>query len=171
MTSKETCTVVPSSDCSIFQNSENLSDAEQQALIETALALLADKHRPGQILTSPLQTRQYLRMRLADQKAELFGCLFLDSQHQMLEDCELFYGTIDAATVYPRIVVQRALENNAAAVMFYHNHCSGVTEPSHADEMITKRLQDALGLVDIRVLDHFVVSAGQSTSFAERGLL
>lgn len=171
MTTKETGTVVPSTDCSNFQNPEKLSDTEQQVLIASALALLADKHRPGQALTSPHLTRQYLRIRLADQRAELFGCLFLDSQHQILEDCELFYGTIDATTVYPRIVVQKALGSNAAAVMFYHNHCSGVTEPSCADEMITKRLQDALGLVDIRVLDHFVVSAGQSTSFAEKGLL
>ena len=84
---------------------------------------------------------------------------------------ELFWGTIDGASVYPRVVVQRALEVNAAAIVFFHNHPSGVAEPSHADEAITRRLRDALALVDVRVLDHFVVAAGESVSFAERGLL
>ncbi len=89
----------------------------------------------------------------------------------MIEATELFQGTIDGASVYPRVVVQQALTLNAAAVMFFHNHPSGVSEPSHADEVITRRLKDALALVDIRVLDHFVVTVGESVSFAERGLL
>ena len=84
---------------------------------------------------------------------------------------ELFQGTIDGASIHPRVVVQQAMEANAAAVVFFHNHPSGVAEPSHADEAITRRLKDALALVDVRVLDHFVVSAGESVSFAQRGLL
>jgi DNA repair protein RadC len=95
----------------------------------------------------------------------------LDNRHRIIADEELFQGTIDGASVHPRIVVQRALEVNAAAVILYHNHPSGVAEPSSADENITLRLKDALALVDIRVLDHFVVSAAESTSFAEKGIL
>ena len=106
-----------------------------------------------------------------DRKAEVFGCLFLDNQHRVIDVGELFQGTIDGASVHPRVVVQQALALNAAAIVFFHNHPSGVAEPSHADEAITKRLKDALALVDIRVLDHFVVTAGECVSFAERGLL
>ena len=102
---------------------------------------------------------------------EVFGALFLDNRHRVIQVAEMFQGTIDGASVHPRVVVQRALEVNAAAVVFFHNHPSGVAEPSHADEAITRRLRDALALVDVRVLDHFVVAAGESVSFAERGLL
>ena len=108
---------------------------------------------------------------MMDHKAEVFGCLFLDNQHRVIETVEMFQGTIDGASVYPRIVVQQALALNAAAIMFFHNHPSGVAEPSLADEAITKRLKEALALVDIRVLDHFIVTAGESVSFAERGLI
>ena len=97
--------------------------------------------------------------------------MFLDNRHRVIQVVEMFQGTIDGASVHPRVVVQRALELNAAAVVFFHNHPSGVAEPSHADEAITRRLRDALALVDVRVLDHFVVAAGESVSFAERGLL
>jgi DNA repair protein RadC len=101
----------------------------------------------------------------------VFGALFLDNRHRVLEVAEMFQGTIDGASVHPRVVVQRALEVNAAAIVFFHNHPSGVAEPSHADEALTRRLREALALVDVRVLDHFVVAAGESVSFAERGLL
>ena len=97
--------------------------------------------------------------------------MFLDNRHRVLQVEEMFQGTIDGASVHPRVVVQRALEVNAAAVVLFHNHPSGVAEPSHADQAITRRLSDALALVDVRVLDHFVVAAGESVSFAESGLL
>ena len=122
-------------------------------------------------MSKPDETRDYLRLRLADYRNEVFGCLFLDNRHRIIAMRELFQGTIDGASVHPRVVVQQAMEVNAAALVFYHNHPSGVAEPSHADEAITRRLKEALALVDVRVLDHFVVSAGESVSFAERGLL
>ena len=148
-----------------------LNDIEKQSLMELALAVLQDLHQPGLELPSPNRTREFLRVLLGDRKAEVFGCLYLDNRHRVIETAELFQGTIDGAAVYPRVVVQQALTLNAAAVMFFHNHPSGVAEPSHADEAITRRLKDALALVDIRVLDHFIVTAGESLSFAERGLL
>jgi len=148
-----------------------LSEVERASIIKLALSVLALRHRRGQALTSPSRTRDYLRLKLADRQREVFGTMFLDSQHRMIECTELFQGTVDGAAVYPRVVVQRALELNAAAVVFFHNHPSGVAEPSAADRHITRRLQDALALVDVRVLDHLVVSAGDATSFAERGLL
>ena len=150
---------------------DTLSDQEKQSLVAVALAVLQEQHQPGQVLDSPSVTRDYLRLRLADKKAEVFGCLFLDSQHRILEVSELFQGTIDGASVYPRVVVQQALTVNAAALVFYHNHPSGVAEPSQADQAITKRLKEALALVDVRVLDHFIVTCGESVSLAERGLL
>ena len=101
----------------------------------------------------------------------VFACLFLDNRHRVIKYEELFRGTIDGASVHPREVVKRALHHNSAAVILAHNHPSGVAEPSLADEAITRRLKDALSLVDVRVLDHFVVAAGESVSFAERGLL
>jgi DNA repair protein RadC len=149
----------------------SLNDPEKQSLLQLAFAVLQELHQPGLELPSPNHTRDYLRMLLAERKAEVFGCVYLDNQHRVIEATELFQGTIDGASVYPRVVVQQALTLNAAAVMFLHNHPSGVAEPSHADEAITRRLKDALALVDIRVLDHFVVTAGESVSFAERGLL
>jgi DNA repair protein RadC len=122
-------------------------------------------------LGSPEDTRAYLRLTLGDRRNEVFGCLFLDNRHRVRAVEELFQGTIDGAAVYPRVVVQRALEMNAAAVVFFHCHPSGVAEPSSADEALTRRLQDALMLVDVRVLDHVVVGAQESVSLAERGLL
>jgi DNA repair protein RadC len=149
----------------------NLNDVEKQSVITLAMKVLAIKHRAGRSLSKPEETRNYLRLRLADYRNEVFGCLFLDNRHRIIAVRELFQGTIDGASIYPRVVVQQALEVNAAAMVFFHNHPSGVAEPSHADEAITRRLKDALALVDVRVLDHFVVSAGESVSFAERGLL
>ena len=149
----------------------SLNDPEKQSLLELAFAVLRDLHQPGVELPSPNHTRDFLRMLLAERKAEVFGCLYLDNRHRVIETVELFQGTIDGASVYPRVVVQQALTVNAAAVMFFHNHPSGVAEPSNADQAITRRLKEALALIDIRVLDHFVVTAGESISFAERGLL
>jgi DNA repair protein RadC len=143
----------------------------EQVIIEQALDILSARHAPGKSLTSPADTKAYLRLRLAEQKNEMFGMVFLDTRHRVLALEELFQGTIDGASVHPRVVVQRALELNAAAVLLYHNHPSGVAEPSNADQVITERLKSALALVDVRVLDHFVVCAGDAMSFAERGLL
>lgn len=122
-------------------------------------------------LNSPLTTRQYLQAKIADYPHEVFACLFLDNRHRVICFEELFNGTIDGASVYPREVVKRALRHNAAALILCHNHPSGIAEPSQADRHITRRLVDALALVDIRVLDHIVIGDGQAVSFAERGLL
>lgn len=148
-----------------------LNPQEQESVINLALAILQQRHRHGDLLESPAQTRSYLRLRLAQHTEEAFGCVFLDSAHRVLDVKELFNGTIDGAAVYPRVVVRQALALNAAAVLFYHNHPSGVAEPSTADRRITERLQAALALIDVRVLDHIVVSTADAVSFAERGLL
>ena len=149
----------------------SLSDVEKQSVVTLAMKVLAIKHRAGRPLSNPEATRNYLRLRLADYRNEVFGSLFLDNRHRIIAMRELFQGTIDGASIHPRVVVQQALEANAAAMVLFHNHPSGVAEPSHADEAITRRLKEALALVDVRVLDHFVVSAGESVSFAERGLI
>ena len=148
-----------------------LNDDEKQSVVMLAMKVLSIKHRAGRAMSSPAETRDFLRLRLAEYRNEVFGSLFLDNRHRIIAIRELFQGTIDGASVYPRVVVQQALEVNAAAIVFFHNHPSGVAEPSHADEAITRRLKDALALVDVRVLDHFVVSGGESVSFAESGLL
>ena len=141
-------------------------------VIAEAFRILRNRHRTGEVLTSPEATRDYIRLRLAEEPNEVFGCIFLDNRHRVVAVEELFRGTIDGASVHPRVVVQHALTaHNAAAVIFYHNHPSGVVEPSQADLRITQRLKDALALVDVRVLDHLIVSFEGSTSLAERGLL
>ncbi|EOX3360932.1 RadC family protein [Vibrio cholerae] len=140
-----------------------------QAVLEMTQRYLAETLKRGDALTSPQQTKLYLSSVLRDRQREAFYILFLDNQHRVIRDEILFEGTIDAASVYPREVVKRALHHNAAAVIFAHNHPSGVAEPSQADRRITDRLRDALGLVEIRVLDHFVVGDGEVVSFAERG--
>lgn len=127
--------------------------------------------RRGQALASPAEARRYLEARLRGYPYEVFGCLFLDNRHRVIAFEELFRGTIDGASVHPREVVKRALHHNAAALILAHNHPSGVAEPSRADIQLTRRLTEALALVDIRILDHVVIGDGQGTSFAERGLL
>jgi len=148
-----------------------LNEQEKQAVVTLAMKVLAIKFRAGRALSSPEETRSYLRLKLAGYRNEVFGSLFLDNRHRVIAVRELFQGTIDGASVHPRVVVQQALEVNAAAMVFFHNHPSGVAEPSRADEMLTRRLRDALALVDVRVIDHFVVSGGESVSFAECGLI
>jgi len=149
----------------------DLSQEEKESVVTLALAVLAERHRARRALSGPEDTRAYLQLRLAHAKHEVFGCLFLDNRHRILALEELFRGTIDGASVHPRVVVQRALEVNAAAPVVFPNHPSGVAEPSRSDEALTRRLRDALSLVDVRLLDHFVVAAGESVSFAQRGLL
>jgi len=145
--------------------------AQLQAALEMARRHLSEVLARGGGLGSPADTREYLLMRLRDRPHEVFCCLFLDNRHRVLAFEEMFRGTIDGASVHPREVVKRALEHNAAALIFAHNHPSGVAEPSRADEALTRRLRDALALIDIRVLDHFVVGDGETVSFAERGLI
>lgn len=144
--------------------------ANDDEVIAQAIAILDKRIKRGDALCSPLQTRQYLRLHLASEKSEVFCCLFLDNRNRVIEFKRLFFGTIDGASVYPRDVVREALNQNAAAVIFAHNHPSGVAEPSQADENITRRLKDALALIDVRVLDHIVVG-DECVSFAERGLI
>lgn len=122
-------------------------------------------------LTDPTTTQDYLKVKLRDYSYEVFGCLFLDNRHRVICFEELFRGTIDGTSVYPREVLQQALKNNAAAVIFAHNHPSGVAEPSHADRQITCKLTDALQLVDIRVLDHIIIGDPECYSFAQNGLI
>ncbi len=150
---------------------EQLNEEEKMTVVALALGVLASRHQRGTLLTNPNDTQTYLRLHLADKKNEVFAVLFLDNRHRVLAFEELFYGTIDGASVHPRVVVQRALELNAGAAILTHNHPSGVAEPSRADQQITKRLKDALALIDVRVLDHIVVTAEEVTSFAERGYI
>ncbi|MDG2792192.1 DNA repair protein RadC [Vibrio parahaemolyticus] len=139
-------------------------------ILEKAAEILEQQYLRGDALCSPQATRDYLKYRLGAKEREVFSVLLLDNQNRVIAYEELFQGTIDSASVYPREVVKTALKANASAVIFAHNHPSGVTTPSEADKRITKRLQDALSLIDIRVLDHFII--GQDTfSFAERGLI
>ncbi len=142
---------------------------QMQASLEITQRFLAETLKRGEALTSPQQTQLYLSSVLRDRQREAFYILFLDNQHRVIQDEILFEGTIDAASVYPREVVKRALHHNAAALILAHNHPSGVAEPSQSDRRITSRISDALALVDIRVLDHFVVGDGEIVSFAERG--
>jgi DNA repair protein RadC len=145
--------------------------AEIAAVIELARRSLFEEAGARDALASPQAVRDYLRLLLAARPHEVFVALFLDSQNRLLASEELFRGTLAQTSVYPREVVKVALARNAAAVIFAHNHPSGVAEPSRADELLTQALKQALALVDIRTLDHFVVAGGQLTSFAERGLL
>jgi len=145
--------------------------AQLQAVLEMSRRHLGESLRRGAALTSPAQSRAYIQACLRDFEHEVFACLFLDNRHRMLAFEELFRGTINGASVHLREVVKRALACNAAAVILAHNHPSGISEPSHADRQITRRLREALDLVDVRVLDHFIVGDGAAFSFAEQGLL
>jgi len=145
--------------------------AQLQACLELGRRYLESTLDRGEAFTSPALTRRFLQARLRAYHHEVFACLFLDNQNRLIRFEEMFTGTIDGASVYPREVVKRVLVLNAAAVIFAHNHPSGVAEPSQADRHITQRLQAALDLVDVRVLDHFVVGDGEVVSMAERGLL
>ena len=147
------------------------SSAVLASVVELARRSLAEEAATCDALTSPQAVRDYLRLSLDGRPYEVFVGLFLDSQNRVLASEELFRGTLAQTSVYPREVVKAALARNAAAMIFAHNHPSGVAEPSRADELLTQALKQALALVDIRTLDHFVVAGGRLTSFAERGLL
>jgi DNA repair protein RadC len=145
--------------------------AQLRAAMELARRQALQAIDSGDALTSPAQTRRFLQYHLGSHSREVFSCLFLDSQHRVLRCEDLFFGTLDGAAVYPREVAVRALQYRAAAVIFAHNHPSGVAEPSSADRRITERLCAALSLFDIRVLDHIIIGRGREFSFAEEGLL
>ena len=142
-----------------------------QAALELARRHYRDALRIGSVLEAPEDTQAFLVSQLRDRPYEVFCCLHLDNRHRLLAFEELFRGTIDGASVHPREVIRQAMLHNSAALIFAHNHPSGVSEPSRADELITRRLKEALALVDIRVVDHIIVGDGRCLSFAERGLL
>ncbi|HHI93011.1 MAG TPA: JAB domain-containing protein [Gammaproteobacteria bacterium] len=145
--------------------------AHLQASVEMTRRHFSETLQRGCALENPKQTQNFLVARLRDYSFEVFSCLYLDNRHRVIQFEELFRGTINGASVHPREVVKKALGHNAAAVIFAHNHPSGVAEPSMADQQVTRQLTDALALVDVRVLDHVVVGDGATVSFAERGLI
>ena len=161
-------TVKPSNE---MYTSEAAFEQENQLIAEAKHLLYARLQTSDQAFTSPKATRDYLCLQLSERQHEVFCCLFLDSKHRLIEYQELFVGTIVTCSVHPREVVKAALRVNCAAVIFAHNHPSGAAEPSESDERITTRLKSALALVEIRVLDHFVVGDRTVVSFAERGLI
>jgi DNA repair protein RadC len=145
--------------------------AQLRAVLEMSRRYLYGEIQGRDVISSPEATRDYLKLRLGTYPHEVFAALFLDNRHRVIDYRELFAGTIDGASVHPREVVRAALELNAAAIIFAHNHPSGVAEPSQSDLRITQRLKDALALIDVRVLDHLIIGEGEGTSLAERGLL
>jgi DNA repair protein RadC len=145
--------------------------ATSEQILTAARQVLASRVRRGALLTSPQRVREYLTVKLGALDHEVFGLVLADTRHRVIEYVELFRGTIDGASVHPREVVKLAIEKQAAAVILVHNHPSQVGEPSHADEAITRRLREALALVDVRILDHLIVAGPDVLSFAERGLL
>ena len=142
-----------------------------QAVLELCRRCLQENLQRTTVFTEPAMVKNYLQYSIGMEQREVFMLLYLDSQHRLIKAEPLFFGTIDASPVYPRIVVQSALAHNAAAVILAHNHPSGVAEPSRADRAITERLSQAMALVDIKLLDHFVVGDAEVISFAERGWL
>lgn len=145
--------------------------ATAEQILEGARRVIDLKTQRGEAFTSPELVKEYLITKLAGFEHEVFAALFLDAKHQLIQYVEMFRGSIDSASVYPREVVKEALHHNAAAVIFAHNHPSGNPEPSQADKTLTQRLKEALMLVEVRSLDHIVVGGRQTVSFAERGLI
>ena len=145
--------------------------AQFAAVIELAQRSIGETLKEGAALTSPGAVRDYLRLALSAQEHEVFVCIWLDAQHRVVKFEEPFRGTLTQTSVYPREIVKSALGANAAAVIFAHNHPSGVAQPSQADELLTRNLREALSMVDVKVLDHFIIAGNQAISFAERGLL
>jgi DNA repair protein RadC len=142
-----------------------------QAVLEMSRRALKEQMASGDALNSPQAVREYLQLLLRSRQQEVFVVIFLDAQHRVLASEELFHGTLTQTSVYPREIIKRALFHNAAAVILAHNHPSGVSEPSQADQLLTKALKESLALVDVRVLDHFIVAGASILSFAERGLI
>lgn len=145
--------------------------AQLQAVLEMSKRHLHEYLVKEEVVTGANHVRTYLTKQLRYSHREIFAVLFLDTQHRLIRYQELFMGTIDSAAVYPREVLKAALKNNAAAIILAHNHPSGITDPSQSDVQITMQIKQALDLIDIRLLDHFIVGDGQPFSFAEKGLL
>lgn len=145
--------------------------AAQYQISEAHVAFVRESFQKGKLIGSPGDTREFLMAELQLEEREVFACVFLDNRHRVIEFNRLFFGTIDAASVYPREVIKAALKVNAAAVILAHNHPSGVAEPSQSDQLITRRIREALELVDIRLLDHFIVGGTTCVSLASRGML
>ena len=145
--------------------------AQFEAVLELARRSIEEGLKEKSALTSPGAVRDYLRLLIGSRPYEVFVCLWLDAQHRVIECEEAFRGTLTQTSVYPREIVKAALARNAAAVIFAHNHPSGAAQPSQADELLTRNLKEALALVEVKVLDHFIVAGSQAISFAERGLL
>lgn len=139
-------------------------------VLETAASIVAERFVDSDVYSNSNKAKEFLKFKLAPYEREVFGVMMLNSQHALIDFEELFFGTVNMASVYPREIVKAVLKNNAAAVILAHNHPSGEAEPSQADKHITQRIQQALALVDVEVLDHIVVGK-ESVSFAERGLL
>ena len=154
----------------VLEASGEYRPATPKEILAAAKSAVGYIYGRGSLFTSPQAAREFLTAKLAGRESECFAVLFLDNRNKLIEYREMFYGTIDASAVYPREVLKAALELNAASVLLAHNHPSGETEPSMADQRITARLKDALAMVEIRVLDHFIVGRNV-LSFAERGLL
>jgi DNA repair protein RadC len=155
-----------------IRDGETFSEAQPQDIIDRAATLIAQRFRTGApVLDSPDRTRQYLRHQIGALPYEVFGLLLLDNRHRLIRSEILFRGTIDGAAVHPREVVRVVFDANAAAVIMYHNHPSGIAEPSQADELLTRRLREALQLIDVRVLDHLIIGDTAEYSFAETGRL
>lgn len=161
----------PRPDFALFPGLGPAKYAQIQAVLEMARRALGEEMRAGDALGSPKAVRDFLRLKLAGLAHEVFMAVFLDAQNRVLAAEELFRGSLTQTSVYPREVVKRALAHNAGGVIFAHNHPSGVAEPSQADRWLTDQLRTALGLVDVQVLDHFIVAGGSGVSFAERGWL
>lgn len=145
--------------------------ANDEEILQAARDVMKRRLQRGTALTSPDLTREFLNVHLGPYEHEVFAAIWLDNRHRVIAFEELFRGTIDGASVHPREVVKASMKFNAAACILAHNHPSGVTEPSQADMKITQRLKEALGLIDVRVIDHLVIGEGPACSFAERGLL
>lgn len=163
--------LAPGADLKAVKGLGGAKRAQLEAAIELARRSMREDLGRRPALTSPGAVRDYLRLSLASREHEVFLCLWLDAQHKVLAIEEPFRGTLTQTSVYPREIVKAALRINAAAVIFAHNHPSGVAQPSQADELLTRSLKEALALVEVKVLDHFIVAGTQAISFAERGLL
>ena len=165
--------VLPFIQDNIFSNIkvENLNSIEERIVINMAKSILENKHRPGEQFSDPNETKTYLQLKYQDYEHEVFAMMLLTHRHRLITIDELFRGTIDGASVYPREVVKSALQHNASALVLVHNHPSGDPSPSEADKRITERLVKALKLIDVRVLDHIVVAKEGVYSFAQNGLM
>lgn len=142
-----------------------------QAVLEMARRALSEELKNGNAMNSPEMVRDFLRLSLANKQHEVFIGIFLDAKNHTIATEELFSGTLTQASVYPREIVKRALHHNAAAIIFAHNHPSGIAEPSHADKILTQSLKQALAMIDVKVLDHFIIGNGTTMSFAEQNLI